>query len=383
MPTEISVVVATNETTVPNDLSLVLDSIERQSLPPERIQTFLVGPGRVGDQAKRVDRHIPTEPGYQGAILNRALEQVGTDWLALTDATTVLDVDKLARQMQVMRAEPEAEVCVHPVAGAGPEDLPARWDTYGPLVTMFLSQPWAPGAMLMHCRALGKLDRFREIPGAEWELAIRMTLAGRNFVVINEPLARSIRSSDRPPSGLSPITGDPPFIKEHMDDLGAKDLFRHTTLRNVSDGYAFKAGLYNSHDFVDESFALIGRANLIGHSAAADYWKGLLLRRQAQYRDSLAAFGEAIAMPFFGEIYTRAVQILAPAGDPGEAEPFYRQLTAAGTWDPSAFVGWCEQLQTQNGSPEALAKAEHLQQIEGQLLLLATYEAAVTETGTT
>ena len=39
-----------------------------------------------------------------------------------------------------------------------------------------------------------------------------------------------------------------------------KDLFRHTTLRSVAAGYAFKAGMYSLHDYVDECLALTLRA---------------------------------------------------------------------------------------------------------------------------
>ena len=380
MGNRIGIIVISDSTDANGRLEATLDSIDAQTFPRDRIDLILVGPTDPGPLAERADQWIPTATECQGTALNAALEHVDSDFILFADTGALWSPSKLARQVQVFDSDEEAAVCVHPVEGFGVTDLAKRWGHFGPLATLFMAQPWPLGVAAVRHDAIERLRRLREIPLAEWEASIRMLLTGHGFVVLPDVMAQCQRPRKPEIPTLCPPQGRPPFIKEHLEDVGVKDLFRHTVLKSVADGYAFKAGLYNIHGFLAESHDTIDRARLIGDSPLAHYWRGIMLRRLTHYDDALASLDDVGDCPFADELYTRADAVMAAAATVPEARAFRAELAAVGRWAPKAFAAWCARLQISGASEDAIRVAERIQHQEMQALLAATYAAAVRQT---
>ena len=376
MPDSVSALVVTGADPSGGCLDETLASIRAQSYPRDAVRLIVAGGGidapAVGDDAEVVDVAAPSE----GAAMNLALGVADGAVYVWSDDATVWYPDRIERTVRFFDDNPETDVCVCPLdSDDGGVDL-GMWDRYGERIAVFLDTPFSLGALAMRRRVIDLLKRFREIDLARWELLIRSSLTGRPIGRLDGPLGRRRVTPERRVPGLRPGRFLCSFVKEHLEDLGSKDLFNHVTLRSVSDAYCVKAGLFNAHDFVTEGLVAAAEARRIGQTDNSLYWQGILLRRLSDFgasHDHLARLG---AHPVLTPLREQALGLVGDTTDPDLAQ--LRQTTrAADMWNPLAFVELCRKCAGGNASDEAEHVAELIQAAEIDLLIDHTYQAAL------
>ena len=141
---------------------------------------------------------------------------------------------------------------------------------------------------------------------------------------------------------------------------------------------ALFAGLYQWHDFLDESHVQSQSIEGQGQLRLGDYWHAIMHRREPDYANSRYWFRQVGRQPIFKELATCADRILQEhtrAGRPGDAERWRSLLMRGDTWNPAAFVDLCEAC---HGRDDPLTfAARRIQQAEMALLMQATIAAAI------
>ena len=142
---------------------------------------------------------------------------------------------------------------------------------------------------------------------------------------------------------------------------------------NSPDTIALRAGLLLLNDFFDESHSC--SQSMEGHQNA-DYWHAILHRREPDYGNAKYWFRHVGRHPIFGELASSLSAIWARATGSvvGKLERWQPRLVTVNGWEPFAFVELCESAAT---DAELRTWCEEVQFVEMQLLLAATYRAAV------
>jgi hypothetical protein len=139
--------------------------------------------------------------------------------------------------------------------------------------------------------------------------------------------------------------------------------------RSDADAVALKAGICQWHGWLDESHQLSQSIEGLGAHHAGDYWHAIMHRREPDYSNAKYWFRQLGRHSVFSQL----ASFVDAAFDSTASDGNWRQkLTARGTWDPFAFVDFCEACSPDESSSLAIA-ARRLQAVEMRLLLTATY----------
>lgn len=133
------------------------------------------------------------------------------------------------------------------------------------------------------------------------------------------------------------------------------------------DGVAFRAGLYQLHDFLDESHQSSQSIEGRGLHHAGDYWHAIMHRREPDYGNSKYWFRHVGSHPVYAELAPLAWD-LAPTI---EFERWSSRLWTGRGWDPFAFVDLCEAA-AQSNAPALTEFSLRVQWAEMLLLLANT-----------
>jgi len=377
VPELISAIVVAKPDPNQDHLGRTLESIARQTYASEAVQVLLVGCDVDAVTVPKDVEVLATRAPSEGAAMNRVLGATRGSVYVWSDEATVWAPERLERIADFFYHHPDTDACLAPLdATDGPDSSLDVWDRFGERIAVFLDAPFALGSLATRRHVFDLLQRCREIDLARWELLMRCSLTGRPIGRLDSPLGERLAPPQATVPELSCGRPPHPFVKEHLADLGPKDLFNHVTLRSVSDAYCLKAGLFNQHDFVMEALLAAAEAARIAQTDNTLYWQGLLHRRLGSFEASherLARLGAHPVLPVVGEAATKLL------GHP--TDPDLRQLqeatTAVGEWNPLAFVELCRKCVQDAASPEAGRVARQLQATEFEHLIDYTFRAAL------
>ncbi len=133
------------------------------------------------------------------------------------------------------------------------------------------------------------------------------------------------------------------------------------------DGVALRAGLYQLHDFLDESHQCSQSIEGRGLHHAGDYWHAIMHRREPDYGNSKYWFRHVGPHPIFAELAPLAREFAPPAN----FDRWSGRLWTTRGWDPFAFVDLCEAA-AQSNDPALAEFAQRVQWAEMLLLLAST-----------
>jgi hypothetical protein len=130
---------------------------------------------------------------------------------------------------------------------------------------------------------------------------------------------------------------------------------------------ALRAGLFQWHDFLDESHKLAQSIEGQGEDQVGDYWHAIMHRREPDYSNAKYWFRQFGNQPTYLELRQHADGILAACTAP-EAPRWRDRLQAGSKWNPLAFVDLCEACAADENSDLAIA-ARRIQYAEMSLLV--------------
>jgi hypothetical protein len=223
------------------------------------------------------------------------------------------------------------------------------------------------GPLLLRRCKLREIGPVRAVAEPVWDWAIRATRAGMkiNPSAVNKP---SRSDQCRLPLLVPPARGpEADWLREHLTKTAVAELISGKSRRSAVDEIAFRAGLYQWHDFFDEGHELAQSIEGQGENRLGDYWHAIMHRREPDYSNAKYWFRQIGNQPTYRELRRQADAILADCKAP-DAGRWRERLQAGSKWDPFAFVDLCEECADDESSALALA-ARRIQYAEMSLLM--------------
>jgi hypothetical protein len=210
-------------------------------------------------------------------------------------------------------------------------------------------------------------NSFRELSHPLWDWLIRAAETP-NAVMIGE----SLSFGKKPPAtelyrALPELAPERPngqwnWLRDHIRQLDVDRAIGSKGSRNRS--IVVRAGLLQLHDFLEESHEL---AQTIEGDPNADYWHGIMHRREPDASNAKYWFRHVGRHPVFEPLADAAAQILATSDAPSDSG-WSAKIVRDGRWEPFPFIDLCEECRKTNGHPlETIAK--QIQLLEMLLLL--------------
>ena len=131
---------------------------------------------------------------------------------------------------------------------------------------------------------------------------------------------------------------------------------------------ALAAGLFQIHDFWDQSHQAAQEADDLGEPSFSAYWHGIAHRREPDAGNAAYWFRRVGRHPLFEALAREAAQTLRAH----DVENLGAKILAHGSWNAMAMIDLCTGAEP-GSERETLAR--RLQRLEMQLLLLATISA--------
>ena len=144
--------------------------------------------------------------------------------------------------------------------------------------------------------------------------------------------------------------------------------------REATTAIALQAGIFQWHDYLDESHGCSQQIEGEGPGQLGDYWHGIMHRREPDYSNAKYWFRHVGRQSIFPEVARAADRILAKCSV-REAAAWREKVVAGGRWDPFAFIDLCELCESRKD--ELNLAARHVQFVEMELLLRETCRVAM------
>lgn len=343
----------------------------------ERLHVFLCGPQadelarttvfpqiRVSDASNRPLHEV------SAAELNTPIRESTCEFVALSDATATLDARALHPAIALSDKDPKPLATLLPVRG--PRLLGDIWFRF-PTITAALA--YAPEAFAMPIiprSAFEQVGPFDDVARPVWQWLVRAAQNGGNIHMADFNAA-AWQQEIEPLPALVPQTApaENGWLAESLHGFGEQQLIPDVT--SQIDAVALKAGLFQVHDYLNESHNLAQSVEGRGRHSAGDYWHAVMHRREPDYSNSKYWFRRVGQHPVFEPLAARASALLS-AGI-GDDSHWADRLLGGGRWDAFAFVDLC-QYSAQSGDAALTRLAEQIQLDEMLLLLLQTFDDA-------
>jgi hypothetical protein len=137
--------------------------------------------------------------------------------------------------------------------------------------------------------------------------------------------------------------------------------------RSNVDEIALRAGLFQWHDFLNESHELSQSIEGKGENQRGDYWHAIMHRREPDYSNAKYWFRQIGNQPNYRDLRRTADGILAHCVS-SDAPRSRARIQAGSKWDPFAFVDLCEACAGDETTDLALA-ARRIQYAEMSMLM--------------
>jgi hypothetical protein len=154
--------------------------------------------------------------------------------------------------------------------------------------------------------------------------------------------------------------------RERLGALTPESLVAPAVLHDREMAQACCAALWLRHDYLDESHEISQQLD----SPEGSYWHGIMHRREPDFGNARYWMRLTGTHAIHGSLL-KAAQELASSGKP---DPAARFLLESKSWDPSQFVGLCEEAL--DGSPPLHSLVKKIQLAEWELLFDYCFRAA-------
>jgi hypothetical protein len=343
---------------------------------PTLLDVFVIGesadlPARASDPNASVQfRLIPTGVGTLGAF-------PGTPWAKqLVEGEgqfAALVCGNVAEAVRVsldvgFGSDMAGVIAIEPVDGAGLGIDPTRGLSLGMGVSCLLAPRAGHGPIILRRSSLKKVGPLRSVAEPVWDWFIRAVRSGER--IVSTQVSCEFRSTICRLPLLAPPrpSRSADWLREHLESFSPRD-FGLNPASNVSEK-ALRAGLFQWHDFLDESHQLSQSIEGAGEDRVGDYWHAIMHRREPDYSNAKYWFRQIGKQPIFSRLRKEADETLAKLATP-EAPRWRDRLQPGAKWDPFAFVDLCEECAADETTDLAYA-ARRIQYIEMSLLMGAT-----------
>jgi hypothetical protein len=313
---------------------------------------------------------IATLAGLGGSPCAAELASGETELVAVTTGTDREALRGVAVMALLLDSDREnaASLCVKPIESP-PRSAFNRIDVSGVLsgIGLLLTARADHGPFVVRRSKLREIGRLRPVAEPLWDWVIRAARAGEK--VNTWPVdVSSIPCSSRLPLLVPPARGpEADWLREHLTERAIDELTSGHSRCSAVDDTAFRAGLYQWHDFMNESHELCQSIEGKGDNRLGDYWHAILHRREPDYSNAKYWFRQIGNQPTYRELRHMADSILAGSNAP-EASRWRDRLHTLSKWDPFAFVDLCEECAADETSELALA-ARRIQYAEMSMLV--------------
>jgi len=230
-------------------------------------------------------------------------------------------------------------------------------------------------ARAVHGSVVFRRSRFKEIgplrPISDpvWDWVIRCAASGEKISTMEAPNDRKYPICRLPLLAPPRPTNESDWLLEHLTAFSAEnpDATLPIKMRSKVDVIALRAGLFQWHDFLNESHELSQSIEGQGENQLGDYWHAIMHRREPDYSNAKYWFRQIGNQPTYRDLRQHADGILEKS-NAAEAPPWRNRLTAGPKWDPFAFVDMCEECAADETSELAIA-ARRIQYAEMSLLM--------------
>lgn len=262
-----------------------------------------------------------------------------------------------------MGAESELVVFVSP-------GLPSVWQQFPPRLAALLGSVGETFAVQGLSESSGERPNRLRREDAAWDRLIRAIRQTHPISVqAGSPPAAAVPFPLQLPR-LAPKAPpeDRKWLSDHVRAFSPEELGPRRG--EPADGVALRAGLFQWHDFLDESHQLSQSVEGEGRNQLGDYWHAIMHRREPDYGNAKYWFRCIGRHPLFTEVAPAAEIILRESAAP-DIGRWQSRLLSGSRWDAFAFVDFCEACAANEESPLALT-ARRIQLAEMRLLLEMT-----------
>jgi len=284
-----------------------------------------------------------------------------------TSLTTWAPADRSAKKEQVAAS----------VADTRPASLEGELPT---LLLLLVQPPERTAAILVRRKALESTSALRDVSYPLWDWLIRLAANGPPIVRAEaSSLAKGLPAEAELLPSLAPRGPgkDRGWLREHIRAYERSALGPEVGHR--PEGAALLAGLYQVHDFLDESHSCSQQIEGEGRDQSGDYWHGIMHRREPDASNAKYWFRRLGSHPVFEALAVEAERILSRCASP-DASKWSRRLAGSKGWDPAAFIDLCENCR-ESGEPVLEGALRRIQWAEMLLLLRHTHRDTLTLTG--
>ncbi len=223
----------------------------------------------------------------------------------------------------------------------------------------------AHGAVVFRRSKFDQIGPLRPVAEPVWDWVIRAAFAGFKVNSTAAPDDERTRFCRLPLLAPQRPTNESNWLLEHLTAFDSAKL--GITPTSKVDEIALRAGLFQLHDFLNESHELSQSIEGQGANQLGDYWHAIMHRREPDYSNAKYWFRQIGNQATYRDLRQFADGILESCKAP-DAPRWRQRLTAGPKWDPFAFVDMCEECASDETSDLAIA-ARRIQYAEMSLLM--------------
>jgi hypothetical protein len=263
-----------------------------------------------------------------------------------------------------------ADVGVIPLSA----DLNYVWSQM-PLAIAALSMPLTDRAAIVVRPSINLADELCEVASPVWDLVIRRSQHDPQSVILlpNESIGQDL--ADENGGRLPEVAPQRPgnnskWLAAHLRGLQLNRLLKNDSAFDT-EVTALHAGLWQLHDFLDESHSHSQSVEGEG-SGNGDYWHGIMHRREPDYSNGKYWFRRVGSHACYDNLAEVASRIIASSGV-SDPHVLSQRLGVTTAWDASSFIDVCESV-AREGDATLTSIAERIQWAEMLTLLVHCYQ---------
>ena len=285
--------------------------------------------------------------------LNRWVAQRDTGLCLVCHSQGPTPAESVVELVDTLTINPQADIAV-PVTEAD-----GLWSALPAHAACRAGRPDLNAALAFRLSCWAEQGPFAGHPHTLWEWVLRATAAGCSLAAV--PVPGNVPTASWPELAPARPSSDWDWL---MRRLRTEDLTGSGQAADAS--AAWRAGLLQVHDFLDESHECAQAIEGRGRFHDGDYWHAIMHRREPDFSNSKYWFRRVGRHPVFDRLGPQVDALLAEAACPSAAQ--WRAPLCGSGWDPLAFVDLCQEALSSDDQ-DLMAVAQQVQQTEMQLLL--------------
>ncbi len=336
---------------------------EATDLPPE--PTTLNAPLAL----RLIPTGVPTLREFPGTSWEKQLADGHGELAALISGNVAQALEDVRMAMKLdFGSDLAGRVTVYQVDGASSGLDPTSGLAIGHGIRILLAPRAGHGPIIFRRTSLKRVGSLRPVAEPGWDWLIRAVRAGEK--IDSNPFGVPLESTECRLPLLAPTRPgkESNWLHDHLQAFSPTDF--GLTPRSKTSETALRAGLFQWHDFLDESHQLSQSIEGEGEDQLGDYWHAIMHRREPDYSNAKYWFRRIGKQPIFSRLRQEADATLARLIG-SDAARWRDRLQPGSKWDPFAFVDLCEECAADETTDLAHA-ARRIQYIEMSLLMGVT-----------